>query len=85
MTNHNWLERVEKNKHASSHLENFYQELVTKIQKEYPKVHIVLQAKLITTRLLEEEKLKLDTACLEIARKIKAVTETLEMLGIELD
>ncbi|GHU44646.1 hypothetical protein FACS1894193_13310 [Bacilli bacterium] len=66
-------------------LETYYQELTTKLHRDYPEAHVVLCAKLITTRLEEEEIAMTKRNCLDISRKIKAVKETSVLLGIDLD
>ncbi|GHU38401.1 hypothetical protein FACS1894193_09760 [Bacilli bacterium] len=65
-------------------LENYYQELLRGVKATYPEIErrmtIVIQAKLITTKLSDEEKSYLEAECFEIARKIKAVKESICLL-----
>lgn len=82
-TTNNWT--LQENAYALAHLENDYQALLGKLQREHPEARVVLCAKLITTRLEEEEVSMIRGNCLEISRKIKAVKETLALLEIDLD
>jgi hypothetical protein len=79
----NWT--LQENESALTQLETDYQELLLRLEREYPEARVVLCAKLITTRLGEEEVSRLQRDCLEISRKIKAVKETLALLKITLD
>ncbi|GAB2020990.1 hypothetical protein RyT2_00630 [Pseudolactococcus yaeyamensis] len=67
-------------------LEKFYQDLLRHIKEAYPDIErrmtIVIQAKLITTKLTEEEKSCLEVEWFEIARKIKAVKESIWLLDM---
>lgn len=76
---------LHENDYALARLETYYQDLLTRLQRDYPESHVVLCAKLITTRLGEDEIAMTKSSCLDISRKIKAVKETLVLLGIELD
>ncbi|GAB2023547.1 hypothetical protein RyT2_26240 [Pseudolactococcus yaeyamensis] len=75
---------VYENDYALTRLETYYQDLLTRLQRDYPEAHVVLCAKLITTRLGEEEVAMTRSNCLDISRKIKAIKETLNLLGIDL-
>ena len=83
MITNDWL--LHENDYALARLETFYQDILTRLQRDYPESHVVLCVKLITTRLGEEEIAMTKSNCLDISRKIKAVKETLVLLGSDLD
>lgn len=53
MITNDWL--LHENDYALARLETYYQDILTRLQRDYPESHVVLCAKLITTRLGEEE------------------------------
>ncbi|GAB2022556.1 hypothetical protein RyT2_16300 [Pseudolactococcus yaeyamensis] len=61
-------------------LKIIYNDLMRKIELENTRAKIIVQVKMITTKINLPENYQFDPECLEICRKIKAVTEACELI-----
>lgn len=61
-------------------LQDDYNRLLQKIDMNKPRNRIIVQAKLLTTRIDFPDIHTFDPECWEICRQIKAVTEAIEVL-----
>ena len=61
-------------------LQNYYNDLLKKIDIDSPRNRIIIQAKLITTKIDASELQFFNSDCREICRKIKAFNEANQII-----
>ncbi|WP_460054430.1 hypothetical protein [Pseudolactococcus yaeyamensis] len=61
-------------------LQNYYNDLLKKIDVDSPRNRIIIQAKLITTKIDAPEFQSFSPDCREVCRKIKALSEASQII-----